>query len=398
MSNYKSFEDYLLALNPDSPDNTPPITAQEFQDELSLWAGAQFESGQNSSLGLVSPSFIFGNGSQLVPGNGQSTSSSALRNFSQAGVDYSLSLSNNSSPPTAASLLTHTAVPTTSATHTGEGRTVVPGDTTSPTATAASTYNALLNLLASQPTTPLTPTPPGVLSAGLAAAVPTLSSHTHPQAAALLQPSAFPYPTILPTQETVRNDVTHPSRQLPGGVSKTITAASTVSNSSPNKRKVSSSTSNSTSTQLMGLSDVISTTDTTTLSKAALDPDTQSQLVGEEDKRRRNTAASARFRAKKKLREQAMERTAREMTAKAEALEQRVKELETEVKWLRGLVVEKDPNLLNVPYQCAHPNNGGGASSAGSSLGPDGTTVGFVGGQPAIQPATKRPKIMPSSN
>ncbi|KAI8984499.1 hypothetical protein BDF20DRAFT_911593 [Mycotypha africana] len=66
----------------------------------------------------------------------------------------------------------------------------------------------------------------------------------------------------------------------------------------------------------------------------------------EEDKRRRNTAASARFRMKKKLREQALERTAREMTLKAETLEKRVVELEKEVKWLRALVIEKDPSLL----------------------------------------------------
>ncbi|KAJ1962869.1 hypothetical protein IWQ62_003391 [Dispira parvispora] len=393
MSNYKSFEDYLLALNPDSPDNTPPITAQEFQDELALWAGAQFESGQNSSLGLVSPSFLFGNGSQLVPGNGQSTTSSTLPNFSQGSVDYSLPLGNSSSSPTGASLLTHTTIPTTSATHTGDGGATVPGDTTS--STAASTYNALLNLLASQPTTPVTPAPPGVLSAGLAAAVPTLSSHSHPQAAALLQASGFPYSTILPTRNTVKSEVTHPSRRLSGGVTKTTTAIPTFTSPSPSKRKASSSASSSTSTQSMGLSDALSTTDTAPPSEATLDSNTQFQLAGEEDKRRRNTAASARFRAKKKLREQAMERTAKEMTAKAEALEQRVKELETEIKWLRGLVIEKDPNLLNASYKCAHQ---GSSVSTGSALGPDGTNMGYIGGQPAIQPATKRPKIMPSSN
>ena len=66
-----------------------------------------------------------------------------------------------------------------------------------------------------------------------------------------------------------------------------------------------------------------------------------------EDKRRRNTAASARFRMKKKLREQALEQTATEMTIKAEALEKRVIELEKEAQWLRNLVTEKDPSLLN---------------------------------------------------
>ncbi|KAI9267040.1 hypothetical protein EDC94DRAFT_602074 [Helicostylum pulchrum] len=61
----------------------------------------------------------------------------------------------------------------------------------------------------------------------------------------------------------------------------------------------------------------------------------------EEDKRRRNTAASARFRIKKKMREQSMEKTVREMTEKSTGLEDRVKELELEIKWLRGLLIEK---------------------------------------------------------
>ncbi|KAI9254844.1 hypothetical protein BY458DRAFT_520488, partial [Sporodiniella umbellata] len=62
----------------------------------------------------------------------------------------------------------------------------------------------------------------------------------------------------------------------------------------------------------------------------------------EEDKRRRNTAASARFRIKKKLREQAMEQSVQEMTVKSEQLQQRVDSLEAEIKFLRGLLLEKD--------------------------------------------------------
>ncbi|KAL1914217.1 uncharacterized protein VTP21DRAFT_9670 [Calcarisporiella thermophila] len=85
--------------------------------------------------------------------------------------------------------------------------------------------------------------------------------------------------------------------------------------------------------------------------RTVIDPDTASRLAAEEDKRRRNTAASARFRIKKKQREQALERTAKEMTAKAEMLEGRVKELEMEIKWLRSLVVEKDPRLGDILEQ-----------------------------------------------
>ncbi|CAO3691971.1 unnamed protein product [Rhizopus stolonifer] len=62
----------------------------------------------------------------------------------------------------------------------------------------------------------------------------------------------------------------------------------------------------------------------------------------EEDKRRRNTAASARFRVKKKLREQAMEQSVREMTAKSDQLQQRVDNLEAEIKFLRGLLLDKE--------------------------------------------------------
>ncbi|KAI8337425.1 hypothetical protein BC941DRAFT_513285 [Chlamydoabsidia padenii] len=68
--------------------------------------------------------------------------------------------------------------------------------------------------------------------------------------------------------------------------------------------------------------------------------------AAEDDKRRRNTAASARFRQKKKLREQALEKTAKEMSAKCDTLDKRVRELEMEAKWLRALVVEKNPSLL----------------------------------------------------
>ncbi|KAK0651481.1 hypothetical protein B0T16DRAFT_80399 [Cercophora newfieldiana] len=66
-----------------------------------------------------------------------------------------------------------------------------------------------------------------------------------------------------------------------------------------------------------------------------------SRLAAEEDKRKRNTAASARFRIKKKQREQALEKSAKEMTDKVTALEGRISALETENKWLKSLVTEK---------------------------------------------------------
>jgi hypothetical protein len=74
----------------------------------------------------------------------------------------------------------------------------------------------------------------------------------------------------------------------------------------------------------------------------ALSLEDRTRFAAEEDKRRRNTAASARFRVKKKLREQALEKTSKEMSDRASALEKRLQELETENRWLKGLITEKD--------------------------------------------------------
>ncbi|KAF8924766.1 hypothetical protein BGZ58_001440 [Dissophora ornata] len=86
----------------------------------------------------------------------------------------------------------------------------------------------------------------------------------------------------------------------------------------------------------------------TVMGLAPDDPEYATKLAAEEDKRRRNTAASARFRHKKRLREQILEKTAKEMTTRSELLEARVRELEMEIKWLRGLIVEKDSRMLDV--------------------------------------------------
>ncbi|KAL5363930.1 hypothetical protein BJX96DRAFT_156456 [Aspergillus floccosus] len=66
------------------------------------------------------------------------------------------------------------------------------------------------------------------------------------------------------------------------------------------------------------------------------------RIAAEEDKRRRNTAASARFRVKKKMREQALEKTVKETTEKNAALEARVTALELENQWLKNLITEKN--------------------------------------------------------
>jgi hypothetical protein len=58
-----------------------------------------------------------------------------------------------------------------------------------------------------------------------------------------------------------------------------------------------------------------------------------------EDKRRRNTAASARFRLKKKEREAALEGKAKELETKVNELERECEGLRRENGWLKGLVV-----------------------------------------------------------
>ncbi|OSS51411.1 hypothetical protein B5807_04002 [Epicoccum nigrum] len=69
--------------------------------------------------------------------------------------------------------------------------------------------------------------------------------------------------------------------------------------------------------------------------------DESARGAAEEDKRRRNTAASARFRVKKKQREQALEKTAKEMSDRVQQLEARIGQLETENTWLKSLITEK---------------------------------------------------------
>jgi hypothetical protein len=67
-----------------------------------------------------------------------------------------------------------------------------------------------------------------------------------------------------------------------------------------------------------------------------------SRVAAEEDKRRRNTAASARFRVKKKQREQALERSVKEINDQNSKLMSRIDQLEMENKWLKDLITEKN--------------------------------------------------------
>lgn len=88
----------------------------------------------------------------------------------------------------------------------------------------------------------------------------------------------------------------------------------------------------------------------------------------EEDKRRRNTAASARFRVKKKQREQALEKTAKDMTDRVTFLENRVAQLEMENKLLKDLITEKSSGKVLDLEELQHKVAQGTADSSRSGV------------------------------
>lgn len=93
------------------------------------------------------------------------------------------------------------------------------------------------------------------------------------------------------------------------------------------------------------------------------------RLAIEEDKRRRNTAASARFRIKKKQREAALEQAAKELQQRLADLEAENARLRTENGWLKSLItVRPDQAMPGGLDQSAVPNpfNLGGPSASGS--------------------------------
>jgi len=79
-----------------------------------------------------------------------------------------------------------------------------------------------------------------------------------------------------------------------------------------------------------------------------------------EDKRRRNTAASARFRLKKKEREAALEKKSKELEVKVNELEKECEGLRRENGWLKGLVVgvtggvAAPPQLSSLDIRAGH--------------------------------------------
>ena len=100
--------------------------------------------------------------------------------------------------------------------------------------------------------------------------------------------------------------------------------------------------------------------------------DEAARIAAEEDKRRRNTAASARFRVKKKQREQALEKTAKEMSDRVNVLESRISQLEMENNWLKSLITEKNEKSspdISAMYKKFTEENAGERSTGGRTDG-----------------------------
>ncbi|WWD21601.1 hypothetical protein CI109_106087 [Kwoniella shandongensis] len=95
------------------------------------------------------------------------------------------------------------------------------------------------------------------------------------------------------------------------------------------------------------------------------------QVEIEEDKRRRNTEASARFRAKKKEREQALERRAKELEAQVAALAAENSSLENENRLLKAIVLNGgsgDASAAAAAVAAAAGSNGRNADALQSAL------------------------------
>lgn len=146
-----------------------------------------------------------------------------------------------------------------------------------------------------------------------------LALHSHNQQPPVTLPGQFPHYSVPPAPYGRLPDIV-PTPQAPPAQAPAPATAPTTAEEPPNKRSRARKSSVS--------------------SPEALSPDAQSMtLAAAEDKRRRNTAASARFRLKKKEREAALEGKAKELEARVSELERECEGLRRENGWLKGLVV-----------------------------------------------------------
>ncbi|TFK41296.1 hypothetical protein BDQ12DRAFT_679220 [Crucibulum laeve] len=105
-----------------------------------------------------------------------------------------------------------------------------------------------------------------------------------------------------------------------------------------------------------------------------------------EEKRRRNTAASARFRIKKKQRTTNLERTVSDLTSRADELEREVSDLRRENGWLKEIVMLKGTRFAaaNLSNRMAIQNQAASATISGpQALEPSGQSGSVGGSQPS---------------
>ncbi|KAI5991587.1 hypothetical protein EDD15DRAFT_2368932 [Pisolithus albus] len=79
-----------------------------------------------------------------------------------------------------------------------------------------------------------------------------------------------------------------------------------------------------------------------------------------EDKRRRNTAASARFRVKKKMKTLNLERTVADLTGRTEELEREAADLRRENGWLKEIILLKSRSIGGLGPTESQPTRSGG--------------------------------------
>ncbi|KAI0762736.1 hypothetical protein C8Q74DRAFT_1291868 [Fomes fomentarius] len=111
-----------------------------------------------------------------------------------------------------------------------------------------------------------------------------------------------------------------------------------------------------------------------------LEPTEAETIAIAEDKRRRNTAASARFRIKKKQWTLNLERTISDLSGRVEELEREAAELRRENGWLKEIVMLKSKRLAGVvPELEPPPSTSGSGSGSGSGRGAQASGSGTGG-------------------
>ncbi|RUS22190.1 hypothetical protein BC937DRAFT_90046 [Endogone sp. FLAS-F59071] len=336
MSEYTPYTSYISSLNSLSPDNSPTISQEDLADELAHWTNAQFTFDMPPGMGIYNDdTFAI---SKLTQ---QQHSTSNLRSEGVGDTDEPVTYEGLAEyldyelPQKQDQHQQITPIPQGVAVH------------------SRSRHNSLSH---AQPTTTILQ-PFVIAHTPVHATVPMLNTHIAPAPApASTTPTATSFPAIVPATTTflaTPKSIKPPNgplllakQSVPNVTHPYMTVSTLSAAAAPGKRRHGSIDPTMLASNPSPPPEQTGSPESD--DDGSIELDAASKFAAEEDKRRRNTAASARFRIKKKQREQALERTAREMSEKAGALETRVRELEMEVKWLRGLIVEKDSRLLDI--------------------------------------------------